>query len=66
MAWFARDDLRPLWFMCLRMGWRLLTRPLARAVTAPKPGSQPHPDHPAGPRLRRGRSKAARMARAAS
>ena len=29
-AWFARDDLRPFGLMCLRMGWRLATRPLAR------------------------------------
>lgn len=29
-AWFATDDLRPFGLMCLRMGWRLATRPLAR------------------------------------
>jgi D-aspartate ligase len=29
-AWFARDDLRPFGLMCLRMGWRLATRPLTR------------------------------------
>ena len=28
-AWFARDDLRPFGLMCLRMGWRMATRPLA-------------------------------------
>jgi D-aspartate ligase len=28
-AWFARDDLRPFGVMCLRMGWRMATRPLA-------------------------------------
>jgi D-aspartate ligase len=27
-AWFARDDLRPFGVMCLRMGWRMATRPL--------------------------------------
>jgi D-aspartate ligase len=27
-AWFARDDLRPFGLMCLRMGWRVATRPL--------------------------------------
>ena len=27
MAWFARDDLRPFGLMCLRMGWRMATRP---------------------------------------
>jgi predicted ATP-grasp superfamily ATP-dependent carboligase len=26
-AWFARDDLRPFGLMCLRMGWRLVSRP---------------------------------------
>ncbi|NKQ56054.1 carboxylate--amine ligase [Amycolatopsis sp. K13G38] len=25
-AWFARDDLRPFGLMCLRMGWRAMTR----------------------------------------
>ena len=30
IAWFARDDLRPFGLMCLRMGWRLATRPLQR------------------------------------
>lgn len=28
-AWFARDDLRPFGLMCLRMGWRLASRPFA-------------------------------------
>jgi predicted ATP-grasp superfamily ATP-dependent carboligase len=28
-AWFARDDLRPFGLMCVRMGLRLATRPLA-------------------------------------
>jgi D-aspartate ligase len=27
-AWFARDDLRPFGLMCMRMGWRMATRPL--------------------------------------
>jgi D-aspartate ligase len=27
-AWFARDDLRPFGLMCLRMGWRMATRPM--------------------------------------
>jgi D-aspartate ligase len=31
VAWFASDDLRPFGLMCLRMGWRLATRPLAGA-----------------------------------
>jgi D-aspartate ligase len=29
-AWFARDDLRPFGLMCLRMGWRLVSRPAGR------------------------------------
>jgi predicted ATP-grasp superfamily ATP-dependent carboligase len=29
-AWFASDDLRPFGLMCLRMGLRLATRPMAR------------------------------------
>jgi D-aspartate ligase len=66
MAWLARDDLRPFGLMCLRMGWRMLTRSLLRAVAAPQRASRPHPDRPARPRLRRGRNKAARIARAAS
>jgi D-aspartate ligase len=28
-AWFARDDLRPFGLMCLRMGWRMMSRPFA-------------------------------------
>jgi D-aspartate ligase len=28
LAWFARDDLTPFGLMCLRMGWRAMTRPL--------------------------------------
>jgi predicted ATP-grasp superfamily ATP-dependent carboligase len=34
-AWFARDDLRPFGLMCLRMGWRLMSRPFARHGTQP-------------------------------
>jgi len=30
VAWFARDDLRPFGLMCLRMGWRLASRPARR------------------------------------
>jgi len=29
VAWFARDDLRPFGLMCVRMGWRMLSRPLS-------------------------------------
>lgn len=28
-AWFARDDLRPFGLMCVRMGWRLVSRRFA-------------------------------------
>ncbi len=34
-AWFARDDLRPFGLMCVRMGWRMATRPLSKG---PGPG----------------------------
>jgi predicted ATP-grasp superfamily ATP-dependent carboligase len=34
-AWFARDDLRPFGLMCVRMGWRLATRPLASGPGQP-------------------------------
>jgi D-aspartate ligase len=30
LAWFARDDLAPFGLMCLRMGWRAMTRSLRR------------------------------------
>jgi D-aspartate ligase len=36
-AWFARDDLRPFGLMCMRMGWRMATRPLGLPQgTAPR------------------------------
>jgi D-aspartate ligase len=28
-AWFAADDLAPFGLMCLRMGWRLMSRPIS-------------------------------------
>jgi len=34
LAWFARDDLAPFGLMCLRMGWRAISRPLR---SAPRP-----------------------------
>jgi len=34
-AWFARDDLRPFGLMCLRMGWRMATRPLPSGRNRP-------------------------------
>jgi D-aspartate ligase len=39
-AWFARDDLRPFGLMCLRMGWRMLSRPFGRGGGA-APDGQP-------------------------
>lgn len=33
-AWFAADDLRPFGLMCLRMGWRLASRPVAARLAA--------------------------------
>ncbi len=33
-AWFARDDLVPFGLMCLRMGWRGVTRRLGRRARA--------------------------------
>jgi D-aspartate ligase len=59
-AWFARDDLRPFQLMCIRMGWRMLTRPLLRGTGAAARSYGPGPGKPAGPRLRWGRSKAGR------
>ena len=48
-AWFARDDLRPFGLMCLRMGWRLASRPLRG-----QPGTRPPGPHPLpGPGARR-------------
>jgi predicted ATP-grasp superfamily ATP-dependent carboligase len=42
LAWFARDDLAPFGLMCLRMGWRAITRPLARRGTR-RPITSPLP-----------------------
>ncbi|MGH3788115.1 MAG: carboxylate--amine ligase [Pseudonocardiaceae bacterium] len=35
LAWFARDDLAPFGLMCLRMGWRAMTRPVPRRAARP-------------------------------
>jgi len=53
-AWFARDDLRPFGLMCLRMSWRMVSRPFARGGGGAGPEMQP--------RYRRGRA-AARLGR---
>jgi D-aspartate ligase len=47
-AWFARDDLRPFGLMCLRMGWRMASRPFAGGGAGPRPER--------GPRYRPGRA----------
>jgi hypothetical protein len=62
-AWFARDDLRPFGLMCLRMGWRMATRPISgnrkrapsprlryRAGRAASGTSQTSPARPGAPR----------------
>jgi predicted ATP-grasp superfamily ATP-dependent carboligase len=49
-AWFARDDLRPFGLMCLRMSWRLVSRPFARAAGGTSRENKP--------RFRRGRAAA--------
>ena len=40
-AWFARDDLRPFGLMCLRMSWRMVSRPLHRGGASAEPDKQP-------------------------
>ncbi|RCW44426.1 putative ATP-grasp superfamily ATP-dependent carboligase [Halopolyspora algeriensis] len=35
-AWFARDDLAPFGLMCVRMGWRAVTRPFSRSARSPR------------------------------
>jgi D-aspartate ligase len=42
-AWFARDDLRPFGLMCVRTGWRALTRKIPRALSdsAPRTAGRP-------------------------
>jgi predicted ATP-grasp superfamily ATP-dependent carboligase len=56
LAWFARDDLRPFGLMCLRMGWRAVSRPWTR-------GSSAQPRAVGGPRYRPGRRVVRRPAR---
>lgn len=36
-AWFARDDLRPFALMCVRVGWRALTRKIPRSSAGRPP-----------------------------
>lgn len=58
-AWFARDDLAPFGLMCLRLGWRLLQRPLHAGPPRPdrrppryRPGRATRQDGPARPAIR--------------
>jgi D-aspartate ligase len=53
-AWFAGDDLRPFGLMCLRMGWKTATRPIARGRRA----AAPHDTASSAIRYRAGRAKA--------
>ena len=59
-AWFAADDLRPFELMCLRMGWRMLTRQLQRAAGSPARTEQAVPVSAIRPHLRPGRNTAGR------
>jgi D-aspartate ligase len=45
VAWFAGDDLRPFGLMCVRMGWRMATRPFSGNR---RHGSSPHLRYRAG------------------
>ena len=54
-AWFARDDLRPFGLMCVRMGWRALTRKLPIRNPRPPARSTTHSDS-GGLRYRPGRA----------
>ena len=54
-AWYARDDLRPFELMCLRMGWRMLTRPLGRAGATAGRHRRAVPDSARRPHVRPGR-----------
>ena len=65
-AWFARDDLRPFELMCLRMGWRALTRPLERVAGAAARREPAVRNSAIRPRLRRGRNDAGRRGADAS
>ncbi|MDR7300175.1 carboxylate--amine ligase [Haloactinomyces albus] len=40
-AWFARDDPAPFGLMCLRMGWRAVTRPFTRPGTGTHRAGRP-------------------------
>ena len=60
-AWFARDDLRPFGLMCLRMGWRLASRPFATTTRRASPARIRYRDGRAAPgpgRVTTGRARA--------
>jgi predicted ATP-grasp superfamily ATP-dependent carboligase len=55
VAWFAADDLRPFGLMCLRMGWRLASRPAGR-LAARLPGGRAQSTSGRQPRFLPGRA----------
>jgi predicted ATP-grasp superfamily ATP-dependent carboligase len=55
-AWFAVDDLRPFSLMCMRMSWKLMSRPVTRARRRFRP-----PARPSGFRYRPGRASAEKL-----
>jgi len=65
-AWFARDDLRPFELMCVRMGWRVVTRPLDRVARTGARRGPAVPESAIRPRVRRGRDNAGRCGMDAS
>ena len=60
-AWFARDDLRPFGLMCVRVGWRALTRRIPRS-----PAGQPPRTAARDPRYRPGRAAGRLVSRPAA
>ena len=61
-AWFARDDLRPFGLMCLRMGWRMATRPFSEQPEACPLASSALPGWPRRARYQPDLARAARSA----
>jgi D-aspartate ligase len=54
-AWFARDDLAPFGLMCLRMGWRAITRCTGRQGNGHRAGGRTR-SVPEQPQYRPGRA----------
>jgi D-aspartate ligase len=57
-AWLATDDLRPFGLMCLRMAWRMASRPLSRGRPA---HSSADPRYRSGPAAGRQKGAEGRM-----